>query len=162
MITVATKKLIKDKSVRHVRANVFVIAVLGGTVLLQSCADRDIQLATEEQELKVVDVRIVQVAQLPGTEWSAFQGVLKCVVLDPKSSNLTTGQQLNVVAARPESAKRGMFVHRGSNLSLNKGSEYTIAVDDRLPLGWQSIEGHFEDIRVGLVALVSVQEIEKK
>jgi hypothetical protein len=147
----------------------YVVLTLGmvicvGAIMSLQCgsrAGRDAQPASKEQETKVVDVRIVEVVQPPGEAWKDFQGVLKCVILDPKGSKLTKDQQLNVVAARPEAAKKGMFVHRGSNLSLEKGAKYTISVEDRLPKGWQSIKGEFEDERIGLIALVAVEKIDR-
>ena len=148
---------------KYVALTIAVVICVGAIMSLQpdSRADRDSQPASREQETKVVDVRVVEVVQPPGEAWKDFQGVLKCVILDPKTSTLAKDQQLNVVAARPEAAKKGMFVHRGNKLSLEKAAKYTISVEDRLPKGWQSIKGEFEDERIGLVALVAVEKIDR-
>lgn len=151
---------------RPVKYQAFALALavcVGSMTSLQchSPTGREGRPPSKEQETIVVDVRVVDVVQPPDEAWKDFRGVLRCVVLDPRTSGLAEGRQLNVVAARPEAAKKGMFVHRGSDLPLEEGAEYTISVQERLPKGWQPIQDGFADERIGLAALVALEKLDR-
>jgi hypothetical protein len=129
------------------------------SVRIDSYAGTDTTAPAKDQEPKAVDVRVEEIVLPEGAAWKDFQGVLKCVIVDPKASGLTKSQQLNVVAVNPEAGKKGMFVHKGSEISLEKNGTYTMSVEDRLPKGWESIKNEFADERIGLCALVEVKKL---
>ena len=125
----------------------------------QSARDNGGSQSDSPKPTQVVDVQIMEIVRPTGTQWEQFQGVLKCTVLNAKGSKVEKGQQLNILAVKPEAAKKGYFEHRGGKVLLEKGSRYTVSIDETLPKGWDVIRDEFDDIRIGLVALIAVEKL---
>jgi hypothetical protein len=134
--------------------------MLAVALLIASCAPSnggtDVSQPSNERET-VVKVRVLETVQPPSAAWKEFR-IVKCVITNSRDSGLERGTRLDFVAVKPAAAKQGMFVHRGSEHSLEKGKEYVVSLDTRLPKGWESIKDEFDEERIGIIALVAVEK----